>query len=335
MSSFRAVLRRLWGRLKPRTPRATGVAMVLVLGTLASLLFVPSGLALGKATYYAELARAGGLGRGDDVRVAGVGVGKVTSLKIRDAKVLVSFRVSDSVKLGRDTRADVKIATLLGTHYLGLSPGGGGPLTGRTIPVANTSVLFEIQDIVEAGAPALEKLDGAKLREALRVLADGFRDTPALARETLDNVARLSEVVITRRDQLDRLINQAAAVTANLDSNRDTFVDLLEQASSIFNEVTRRRAVIRDLLADTRALAKALTGVVRDNQAKITPLLANLNVVLGTLRANDEALRRVAVLLGPAARYFANAGGNGPYLDANGPNAVLPDSLLCKPQSAC
>ncbi len=330
-----SALRRLLSRLRPRTPRATGLATVLVLATLASLLFVPSGLALGKETYRAEFARAGGMARGDEVRVAGVGVGKVTSLTIRDAKVLVSFRVSDRVKLGRDSRADVKIATLLGTHYLGLTPGGGGPLTDRTIPIANTSVPFEIQDIVEAGAPALEQLDGAKLRAALRVLADGFRDTPALARETLDNVARLSEVVITRRDQLDRLINQAAAVTANLDANRDTFVDLLRQASAIFDEVTRRRAAIRELLADTRALAKVLTAVVRENQAKITPLLANLNVVLGTLRANDEALRRVAILLGPAARYFANAAGNGPYLDANGPNALLPDSLICKPQSEC
>ncbi len=322
-------------RFVPRTPRATGIATVAVLAVLAGMLFVPSGMALGRSTYYAELARAGGLLPGDEVRVAGVGVGKVTSLKIRDAKVRVSFRIGDSVKLGQDTRADVKIATLLGTHFLGLTPGGTEPLANRTIPVANTSVPFEVQDIIEAGAPALEQLDGARLREALRVIADGFRDTPALARQAVQNIARLSEVVITRRDQLDRLVSQTAAVTANLDANRDTLVDLLEQASAIFAEISNRRAVLRELLQDTRSLSRALSGVIRDNQEKISPLLRNLNVVLETLRANDEALQRIAVLLGPAARYFANATGNGPYVDANGPNAVLPDSFLCKPQSAC
>jgi phospholipid/cholesterol/gamma-HCH transport system substrate-binding protein len=208
-------------------------------------------------------------------------------------------------------------------------------LPNGTIPVANTTVPFEIQDIVEAGAPALEQLDGARLRAALRVIADGFRDTPTLARQAVENIARLSDVVLTRRDQLDRLVSQTAAVTANLDANRDALVDLLEQASAIFNEISVRRAVIRELLQDTRALAKALTGVITDNQQKIQPLLRNLNVVLETLRANDDALERIAVLLGPAARYFGNAAGNGPYVDTNGPNAVLPDSFLCGPQGKC
>ncbi len=328
-------MKRLVRALVPRTPRATGIATVAALALVATMLFVPSGLALGKQTFHAELARAGGLLAGDDVRVAGISVGKVTSLKIRDAKVHVSFRVGDSIRLGEDTRADVKIATLLGTHYLGLTPAGTDPLPNRTIPITNTSVPFEIQDIVEAGAPALEQLDGARLRQALRVIADGFRDTPALAREAVTNIARLSEVVVTRREQLDRLISQTAAVTANLDANRDALVDLVEQASAIFAEISARRSVIRELLQDTRALARALSAVIDDNQEKISPLLRNLNVVLSTLRANDEALQRIAVLLGPAARYFANAAGNGPYVDANGPNALLPDSLLCKPQARC
>ncbi len=335
MKQLPGALRGLVGRLVPRTPRATGVATVTVLAVLAGLLFVPSGLALGKQTFAAELARSGGLLPGDSVRIAGISVGQVTSLKIRDGKVRVTFRVGDSVKLGRDTRADVKIATLLGTHYLGLTPSGAEPLPNRTIPITQTSVPFEVQDIIEAGAPALEQLDGDRLRRALRVLADGFRDTPALTREAVENIARLSDVVVTRREQLGELVSRTAAVTANLDANRDTLVDLLEQASAIFAEISTRRAVLRELLADTRALARVLSALVRENSAQMTPLLRNLNVVLETLRANDAALRRVAVLLGPAARYFGNAAGNGPYVDANGPNAVLPDAALCKPQGTC
>jgi len=41
-------------------------------------------------------------------------------------------------------------------------------------------VPFEVQDIVEAGGTALEQLDGTKLRAALQVLSDDFRNTPAL-----------------------------------------------------------------------------------------------------------------------------------------------------------
>lgn len=318
-----------------RSPRRTGiVAIAVVLGLLA-LLFAPSGLALGKTTYHAELARSGGLQSGDEVRVAGVGVGRVSSVKLRGPLVRVSFRVGDSLRLGRNTRADVRIATLLGNHVLALTPGGDVPLVDRTIPLANTSVPFEVQDLIESGAPAVEKLDGAKLRDALRAIAAGFRDTPVLTRDTLDSVARLSDVVVLRREQLDRLVTQTAALVENLDENRDELVGLLREASQIFDEVTRRRAVITELLTDTRALARVLRGVVADNQRKLGPLLANLNVVLTTLQNNDAALRQVAILLGPAARYFANATGNGPYIDVNGPNAVFPDSALCGPQGRC
>lgn len=318
-----------------RGPRFVGVVSATVLLAIVAALFAPSGFALGRRTWYAELVQAGGLRPGNEVRVAGVRVGEVKSLKVVRAVVRVEFRLGKSVRLGPDTRGEVKVATLLGNHYLELRPGRAGELANRTIPLANTTVPFAIQDIVEAGGTALEKLDGAKLREALRVLSDNFRDTPKLTGEAFEAIARLSDVVVARRADLDTLIRQTNLVTGNLDANRDVIIDLMRQASLILEVVTRRRDAIAALLVDARALATQLSGLVRDNKAVIGPLLANLNIVLGTLRENSKALNQIAILLGPAARYFANATGNGPYFDVNGPNAVFPDSVLCSPQQKC
>jgi phospholipid/cholesterol/gamma-HCH transport system substrate-binding protein len=318
-----------------RSPRFIGTVTIAVVLAVVASLFVPSGFALGNATYHAELKEAGGLTAGDEVRVAGVRVGRVSQLKVRHALVLVDFRVNGSLKLGPATTAEVKVATLLGNHFLALRPGGTGPLPHRTIPVANTSVPFEVQDIVAAGGAALEKLDGAKLRAALKVLSDDFRDTPALTGQTFAQLARLSDVIVKRRRELDTLIKEADTVTTNLNANRDTLVDLLRQASLILDEVAKRRAAITALFDGSRALAEQLTGLVRDNRAVIGPMLAHLDVVLGVLKDNDAALNQIGILLGPAARYFANAAGNGPYLDVNGPDAIFPDSMLCGPQQKC
>jgi phospholipid/cholesterol/gamma-HCH transport system substrate-binding protein len=320
---------------RTKGPRFVGSLTLVVVLVLLAALFLPNSISLGKRTWYAQLSQAGGLKPGDEVRVAGVPVGSVTSLRIRDAVVRATLRIRKSIDLGRDTQATVKVATLLGNHFLELVPGGGGALANHTIPVANTLVPFEVEEIVSAGGAALEKLDGAKLRDALRVLSDDFRGTPALTRQTLDGISRLSDVVITRRAQLDTLLQQADQVTANLDANRDSLVQLMQQASLVLAEVTRRRDAINKLLVDAQAISEQLVGLVRDNQAKITPLLDHLGVVLGTLRANKDALDQIAVLLGPAARYFANIVGNGPYLDVNGPNAIFPDSMLCAPQGKC
>ncbi len=332
MSAARKGSRR---RFADRGPRFVGTLTIAIAVTLIVALFVPSGFALGKKAYHAELVQAGGLVPGDEVRVAGVGVGNVKTLKVRDGLVRVDFRIGRSIKLGADTRAEVKVATLLGNHYLELRPGATGALRDDTIPLANTKVPFAIQDIVQTGGTALEQLDGQKLRDALRVLSDNFRNTPAITGKALDAIARLSDVVVSRRTDLDTLIRRTNDVTTNIDANRDVLVDLMRQASLILEEVTRRRAAITELLVDARALAVQLTGLVRDNKKVIKPLLTNLNVVLATLRENQANLDRIAILLGPAARYFANAAGNGPYFDVNGPNAVFPDSALCVPQQKC
>jgi phospholipid/cholesterol/gamma-HCH transport system substrate-binding protein len=316
-------------------PKFVGIITVVVVAVVVGALFVPSGFALGKATYYAELSQSGGLGPGDEVRVAGVGVGEVKSLAVRDARVRVTFRLAKSVPLGPGTEATVKVATLLGNHFLELRPAGEGGLPDRTIRLANTSVSFEVKDIIEAGGTALEQLDGNKLRDALKVLADDFRNTPALTRETVTGLARFSDVIVARQEQIGRLIRSADTVTANLDSNREQLVALMNQASLILGEVTRRRAAIHELLVDAQALGAQLTGLVRDNQAKVAPLLAHLNIVLDTLRRNDAALGEALSLLGPASRYFANATGNGPYVDVVAPNAIFPDSMLCKIQARC
>jgi phospholipid/cholesterol/gamma-HCH transport system substrate-binding protein len=316
-------------------PRVLGAITVTVVVAIIAGLFLPSSVSLGKRTWYAQLTQAGGLKSGDEVRVAGVPVGQIKSLTIRDAMVRASFAIRKSIHLGSDTRANVKVATLLGNHFLELVPGGGAELTGHTIPVSNTLVPFEVEEIVNAGGAALEKLDGAKLRDALKVLSDDFRGTPALTRQALDGISRLSAVVITRREQLNTLLQQADKVTTNLDANRDSLVALMQQASLVLAEITRRRDAIDKLLVDAEAISVQLTGLVRDNQAKITPLLDHLSVVLGTLRANKDALDQIAILLGPASRYFANIIGNGPYMDVNGPNAIFPDSMLCAPQGKC
>ncbi|MGQ0847319.1 MAG: MCE family protein [Sporichthyaceae bacterium] len=322
-------------RFADRGPRFVGTITLAVAMALVGALFVPSGFALGTQTYAALLSQAGGLRSGNEVRVAGVPVGDVKSVDLDGGHVKVEFRIGKSVKLGPDTRAEVKVATLLGNHFLDLRPAGEGTLPGRTIPLANTRVPFAIQDIVEAGGTALEKLDGKKLRDALRVLSDNFRDTPKVTGQALDAVARLSDVIVSRKADLNKLIASTNLVASNLDANGDVLIDLMRQASLILEEVVRRRDAIAELLADSQTLAVQLTGLVRDNRKVLRPLLANLNVVLGTLRENKQALDQIAILLGPAARYFANATGNGPYVDVNGPNAIFPDNVLCVPQQKC
>src|SRR5690348_12128894 len=87
---------------------AIGLAMILALLLLAfnadRLPFIGGG-----TTYHALFADASGLKPGDDVRIAGVKVGKVTSVDLAGAAVRVGLKITSGSELGPDTHAEIKI----------------------------------------------------------------------------------------------------------------------------------------------------------------------------------------------------------------------------------
>ena len=64
------------------------------------------------------------------MRVSGLSVGRVSSVKLDGTKVLVNFTVDDDVALGNRTEASIKTETVLGTKMLEITPRGDGKLQG-------------------------------------------------------------------------------------------------------------------------------------------------------------------------------------------------------------
>ena len=122
---------------RERNPVVVGaVSLAVVLG-LVLLAFNADKLPLigGGTTYYADFAEAGGLKADDEVRIAGVRVGKVDAVSLDGGHVKVAFRIQDHADFGTETRAAIKVKTLLGAMYLSLEPAGAGQLQdGSEIP---------------------------------------------------------------------------------------------------------------------------------------------------------------------------------------------------------
>src|SRR5689334_12191558 len=121
---------------RARNPLLTGAIGLAVLAGLLLAAFNIDDLPLigGGTAYAAAFRDASGLAPGNEVRVAGVKVGKVTGIGLaRDGShpyVRVSFRVN-GVHLGTGTEATIRIKTVLGQKYLALAPAGDSPLSGQ------------------------------------------------------------------------------------------------------------------------------------------------------------------------------------------------------------
>src|SRR3990172_709892 len=76
----------------------------------------------------AEFSTVAGLKQGANVEIAGVEVGKVDSIDIRDYKAVVRMRVRRGIRLQEDTIASVRTRGLIGDKYINLSPGASDRL---------------------------------------------------------------------------------------------------------------------------------------------------------------------------------------------------------------
>ena len=95
----------------------------------------------------ARFDRIDGLAVGSDVRMAGVKVGTVSDARIdpRSYLAVVTLTVQDSIKLPKDSSAEVTSDGLLGGKFLSLSPGGDSNMLapGGTITITQSSVSLE------------------------------------------------------------------------------------------------------------------------------------------------------------------------------------------------
>lgn len=310
------------------------IAAGVVLG-LGVLLFTV--IPFGKTTYTAVFEQSAGLLPKEDVQIAGVRVGQVTSVTLVGSAVHVGFTVDNGIRLGDQTTADIKVATLLGTHLLAVDPKGSGSLSENTIPESATTVPFNLQDVLDKGTANLERFDAKKLARLLSTVSDTLTPSTQDVGPALKGVVRLADVVSARSGQIGQLLTAARSVTGQLSNSSTDLIALMKQTNLVVSEVTARRQAIHSLLVETTRLATNLNGVIDDTRADTGPALHSLNLALATLRSQDKTLRHVLDTMAPAVRYLANATGMGPYgyLYAHPP--VLPpnDGIGCTLAATC
>jgi phospholipid/cholesterol/gamma-HCH transport system substrate-binding protein len=306
---------------RERNPVVVGAVSLAVLVALVAGAFQLDSVAglFAQGSYRAAFHDASGLAPGNEVRVAGVRVGKVTGIALaRGAAgpyVRVSFRLDDhDVRLGTTTAATIRIKTVLGQKYLALAPAGPGRLAGGAeIPLSRTAGPFDVIQAVTGLADTLDAIDSTQLATTL---AQTFADTPASVRVSLDGLSRLSKTVSERDAALRQLLARAHSVTGVLASRDDEFRKLVADGSALLAEVSRRKDAIHDLLVGTNALATQLSGLIADNRGKLEPTLRQLRGVVATLQRNRDNLEQTIQKMGPFVDAFANVVGNGRWFDS-------------------
>jgi len=96
----------------------------------------------------ARFASVGDLKQGAPIRLAGVKVGQVAAVRLRDYSAEAELSLARSLVLPKDSVASIRTEGLLGNTYVSLTPGGSlenlrdGALVSRTEPAIDLSDLL-------------------------------------------------------------------------------------------------------------------------------------------------------------------------------------------------
>jgi len=320
---------------RERNPVPIGVGGIAVLGLLMYVAFHAQDLTVfggGGDKYSAAFTDSGDIAKADEVRIAGVKVGTVTGVELEGDHVGVKFRLEPGQHIGNATRAQVKIKTVVGTRYLELDP--AGPANQRPsdeIPASRTESNFTTQNAFDGLTGRVDQINTDQLAQSFNVLSDDFANTPAVNKQALVGLSRLSKTVTSRDTALSSLLTNAQAVTTTLNSRDTQLTKLIGDSDLVLQELQARRQVISDLLTHTSDLAKQITGLARDNEVQLAPTLSHLNGVLQVLEKNRDNIDRSIQELAPYSRLFTNTLGNGRWFDtyvANLPPSVSLNGLL-------
>ncbi len=267
-------------------------------------------------TYHAEFSEIGGLKSGNEVRVAGVPVGKVRDIELDGNKVKVTFKVDKGTRLGRETAAEIRIRTRLGAQFLALQPSGSGRLEkGGTIPESRTTPPYDVVQAFSDLSTTTEALDVDQISQALETLSDVAAQTPEEFRGAIRGVSDLSRNLAARDEQINTLLNNLKKVTGVINARDDQLVALVKDSSVLFDAISARREAIHRLLVSTQEISAQLTGLVKDTEADLQPALRQLRTVTTMLARNEQSLDRALTVMPGFLRVFANALGNGPWFD--------------------
>jgi len=130
---------------------AVGLFLLIGLGCLAYLSLKLGEIRLwGSSDYlvYATFSNVGGLKNRATVTMAGVTIGQVENIQLKDGQALVTLTIHKDVKLEEDVIASIKTMGIIGDKYLAVSPGASEQYITNGGKIMDTQPPLDIEEMI-------------------------------------------------------------------------------------------------------------------------------------------------------------------------------------------
>lgn len=282
--------------LSPR--RIVPLVVVLLVATIGLRL----GNDRGVTTIKASFATGEGLYVGDDVKVIGVKVGKVTSIDPTDHGVVVTLSVDSSQPIPAKARAAVVSPSLVSGRFVQLTPvyAGGPELSdGDSIPESRTAVPLNFdavkQQLTEL-TTALGPQGGQRgtLATAINAMDHSLHQgNSTQLRHAISELRRAATSLSTDRDDLFGTISNLNTFTRNLAINDAAVRGFTAQLASASDVLANNRENLTGIMHDLSTVLRTADTFLAHHRVQLARSLRDLNTTAGTVASRSNELAGV------------------------------------------
>ena len=244
-------------------------------------------------------------GQGQTVQVAGVQIGDIASVKLRNGRALVGLDIKQEYEtlIRRDATASLRPRTGLKDMYVQVFPGKDRvPVKeGFTIPIANSLTDVDLDEI-------LSELD-ARTRDYITLLANGAGEGlrgkgDDLARvlerygPTVRDLGRVNREVAVERIALRRLVTSLAQINGELAERPQDLSRLISGAGITLRALASEDDNLRDAVGELAPTLQTATATLD----AVTPFADELGPTTKALLPAVRELENVNAAVSPFAR---------------------------------
>ena len=251
-----------------------GIFVVVSLAVTGLLFMIMGNLGRGsQKEYKAIFSSASELAPGNQVRIAGIVVGKVTDVEIyhrHDA--MVTFEIDDDVPMTRESRANVRFLNLIGDRYMSLTEGTeGAPRLedGATLPLSRTTPALNLTALFNGFQPLFAALNPDEVNKLSLNLVRVLQGEGGTVQELLANTASLTNTLADRDQLIGEVITNLSTLMATVDDHHQELNELIISLRSWFGDLAKDRKEIGSSLKSI----SDVTEEVADLLTKGRPLL--------------------------------------------------------------
>jgi phospholipid/cholesterol/gamma-HCH transport system substrate-binding protein len=226
----------------------------------------------------ASFPRTVSLYEGSDVRILGVPVGRVESVKPSGTDVTVKMWYDAKYKVPADAEAVIITPAIVGDRFVQLTPVyTEGPVMadGATLSTDSTSTPLELDEIYQS----IDDLTVA-------LGPDGANEEGALTR-LLDTTARN---YAGQGEQFNQTIKDLGKLTGTLDNNKEELFGTAAQLERFVSALAENDQTVRDFNESLAGASEVLEGEREDLAASLRNLGIAMEQVSGFVSENREVL---------------------------------------------